>query len=71
MAAQAIARQGADLILVGRNERAADRLLRLLRQQSTRSKTQFIRTDLSQQTAVRRLASLVTENYDHLDILIN
>jgi len=59
------------LILVGRNERAGNRLARRLRRRSPGSKITFIRTDLSRGNEVRELAAAITCHCQHVDVLIN
>ena len=61
----------ASLVLIGRNELAGQAVVRRLRARSPNSTFEFIRTDLSRQEDVRRLASTITDEYGHIDVLMN
>jgi len=66
----ALAKMGAGLILVGRNERVGAELAeKLVKEQAIRA--QFIRADISDQEQVRNLAATVRQRFSHLDVLIN
>ncbi len=66
----ALAKMGRDLVLVGRNERVGTVLAeKLAKEQAIR--TEFIRTDISDQEQVWKLAATVRQRYSHLDVLIN
>jgi NAD(P)-dependent dehydrogenase (short-subunit alcohol dehydrogenase family) len=67
----ALARTGADLILVGRNEAAARRLLRHLGRRPSGGGVEFIATDLSRRDDVRALTRQVRQRYEQLDLLVN
>ena len=71
MAALDLGASGASLVLVGRNERAGNDLLHRLRHRSPQARFEFVRTDLSRQADVRRLAAEITKSYDRIDILMN
>jgi NAD(P)-dependent dehydrogenase (short-subunit alcohol dehydrogenase family) len=71
MAARALAAMNADLILVGRNERAGNHVLRRLRENASGARAEFMRADLSCQRDVRVLADRITENHERIDVLIN
>jgi NAD(P)-dependent dehydrogenase (short-subunit alcohol dehydrogenase family) len=62
---------GTRLVLVGRNERAGEVLVRQICSDSPASSASFFRTDLSNLTDVRKLASQLTERYERVDILVN
>lgn len=71
MAAHGLAALNAALILVGRNEHAGQDLARRLQRRSPRSRIEFIRTDLSEQSDVRALAARLAESCEFIDVLIN
>jgi retinol dehydrogenase-12 len=69
--AHALARQGATLIVVGRNpERGATTVSRI-RQETGNQAVELMVADLSAQAQVRQLASEVQSRFAHLDVLIN
>lgn len=61
----------ANLILVGRNERAGHDVVRLLQRRTPSARFQFIRSDLSQLTDVRALAATIARDCDLVDVLMN
>lgn len=61
----------ADLILVGRNERAGRRIADKISKGGHSGTVEFIRTDLSALAEVRSLAAKVNLRYNRIDILIN
>jgi NAD(P)-dependent dehydrogenase (short-subunit alcohol dehydrogenase family) len=71
MAARGLAALSANVILVGRNERAGRDVVRRLQKVSPRSRIEFVRADLSRQSDVRALAAGVGERYERVDVLIN
>ena len=69
--AQALAQQGATLIVVGRNaSKGADTIARI-RQETGNPEVRFMLADLSEQAPVRSLAQEFTARYASLDVLIN
>jgi NAD(P)-dependent dehydrogenase (short-subunit alcohol dehydrogenase family) len=62
---------GTKLVLVGRNERAGEALVRQICSDSPVSCASFFRTDLSNLTDVRKLALQLKERYERVDILVN
>jgi NAD(P)-dependent dehydrogenase (short-subunit alcohol dehydrogenase family) len=69
--AQALAQQGATVILVGRNlEKCADTVNRI-KQQTGNSAVEFMQADLSAQKEVRQLAEQFKSRYQRLDVLVN
>jgi NAD(P)-dependent dehydrogenase (short-subunit alcohol dehydrogenase family) len=70
-AAVALCALGWDLVLIGRDEYAGARLARSLQTQAPTASIEFIKTDLSSQAEVRRLAAQVAHRYARLDVLIN
>jgi NAD(P)-dependent dehydrogenase (short-subunit alcohol dehydrogenase family) len=71
MAARALAATNADLILVGRNQRAGGNILRRLRANAPGARVEFIQADLSSQRDVRMLANRIGQNRQRVDVLIN
>ena len=69
--AQALARQGATLIVVGRNPERGAATVSRIRQETGNSAVESIIADLSAQAQVRRLASEVQRRFTRLDVLIN
>ncbi|MCL7417963.1 MAG: SDR family NAD(P)-dependent oxidoreductase, partial [Halalkalicoccus sp.] len=70
VAARRLARMGATVGIVGRDETRGDRLAEEATA-STPGTVRFHRADLATQYAVRRLASEVTSTYDRLDVLVH
>ena len=69
--ARALAKAGADVILVGRTpEKGRDAVAEIARQ-TDGERASFIRADLSVQAEVRRLGDQVAAQWDRLDVLIN
>lgn len=69
--AQALARQGATLIVVGRNAERGAATVSRIRHETGNSAVELIIADLSAQVQVRRLASEVQRRFARLDVLIN
>jgi len=70
-AAIALAALGADLILIGRNERSGGRVTRACRTRNPRGRVDFLRGDLAVQRQVRALAPAIVSRVGQIDILIN
>jgi retinol dehydrogenase 12 len=72
-AADALARTGVSLVLVGRDEARVDETVQSVRSAAGQAAgtVEGLVADLSLQSEVRRLAKLVRERYRRLDILIN
>jgi NAD(P)-dependent dehydrogenase (short-subunit alcohol dehydrogenase family) len=69
--AQALARQGATLIVVGRNPERGAATVSRIQHETGNSAVELISADLSAQAQVRRLASEVQRRFTRLDVLIN
>ncbi|MBL7785991.1 MAG: SDR family NAD(P)-dependent oxidoreductase [Chitinophagales bacterium] len=69
--AQALAQQGATVIITGRNKATAEQAVQEIRQQANSSTIQYLLADLATQTGVRQLANDFQKQYKHLDVLIN
>jgi NAD(P)-dependent dehydrogenase (short-subunit alcohol dehydrogenase family) len=69
--ARALARQGATLIVVGRNPERGAATLSRIQQETGNSAVELMLADLSAQAQVRQLASEVQRRFAHLDVLIN
>jgi NAD(P)-dependent dehydrogenase (short-subunit alcohol dehydrogenase family) len=69
--AQALARQGASLIVVGRNPERGAATVSHIRQETGNSNVALMIADLSAQAQVRQLASEIQNRFVRLDVLIN
>lgn len=67
---RSLARQGARVVLAGRNRERTEALVRRIRAESG-AEADFLVADLSSQDQVRRLAEEFRSRYDRLDVLIN
>ena len=70
-AARGLAQQGADVLLVDRNEQAGVAALQKIRALRTDAKVTFLPLDLSSQQAVREFAAQQVAEGQPLDILVN
>ncbi|HSN75825.1 MAG TPA: SDR family NAD(P)-dependent oxidoreductase, partial [Anaerolineae bacterium] len=70
-AAQAIAAQGAHVVLVGRNAQKTEAVAAELRQATGNPAVDFLLADLSSMAEVRRLAAEFQARYQRLDVLVN
>jgi NAD(P)-dependent dehydrogenase (short-subunit alcohol dehydrogenase family) len=69
--AREIARQGATLVIVGRNEQKCVDAVNTIKQQTGNNAVEWMLADLSVQQDIRRLADLFTSRYARLDVLVN
>lgn len=69
--ARAIAKEGAELIIVGRNPEKTKAVLEELKATSGNSNISFLLADLSSMAAVRKLAAEFLAKFDRLDVLVN
>ena len=69
--AYALGAMGADLLLVGRNERAAHLIMAKIAAGPGAGKVEFIRADISSLTDVRRLADGLRRRRATIDVLVN
>lgn len=69
--ARELARQGAKVVIIGRNPARADASVRSIRQDTGNPRVEGLVADLSSQAEVRRLADEFRQRYERLDILIN
>jgi NAD(P)-dependent dehydrogenase (short-subunit alcohol dehydrogenase family) len=69
--AQALAREGATVIVVGRNPERGAATVSRIQQETGNSAVELMVADLSVQAQVRQLASEVQRRFAHLDLLIN
>jgi NAD(P)-dependent dehydrogenase (short-subunit alcohol dehydrogenase family) len=70
-AAEALARRGATVVVVGRSRERCAAVLERVRRASGHSSVDSLTADLSSQTEVRRLAREFEARYPRLDVLIN
>ena len=71
VAAVELAKQGARVIVTGRDEARGAAVVDDIRRASPAASAEFLASDLSEQTAVRRLAGQIQQRCDRLHILIN
>lgn len=71
VAAVELAKQGARVIVTGRDETRGAAVVDDIRRASPSAEAEFLASDLSEQAAVRRLAEQVQQRCDKLHILIN
>lgn len=69
--ALALARQGAQVVIVGRNHAKGDAALSAIRAQTGNDAVTFMRADLASQQAIRALAGEFQRTYARLDVLVN
>jgi NAD(P)-dependent dehydrogenase (short-subunit alcohol dehydrogenase family) len=69
--ARELARLGAEVLVVSRNETRCANAVSQIQQQTGSDRVSFLVADLSSQQEVRRLAEEVQRRYDRLDVLIN
>ena len=70
-AALELGRLGANLILTGRNEPSAGKLIRRIERVHGHGSTHFLAADLSNRNDVRRLAVDIAKRTDRINVLIN
>jgi retinol dehydrogenase-14 len=70
-AARSLARQGAKVVMVGRDAAKTARCLEEVRAGAPASEVSSLLCDFSQQAEVRRLADEVLRRFDRLDVLVN
>jgi retinol dehydrogenase-12 len=69
--AQALAQQGATVVVAGRNPERGAATVRRMRQASGNSAVELLMADLSVQTQVRQLAEAFLRRFARLDVLVN
>jgi retinol dehydrogenase 12 len=69
--AQSLARQGATLIVVGRNAERGAATVSRIRQETGNTAVELMLADLSAQAQVRQLASAIQSRFSRLDVLVN
>jgi retinol dehydrogenase 12 len=69
--AEALARKGATVIVVGRNPSRGAAMVHRIQQETRNPAVELMLADLSNQAQVRQLASEVQRRFDHLDVLVN
>ena len=69
--AQALARQGATLIVVARNPERGAATVSRIQQETGNSAVELMVADLSEQAQVRQLASEIQQRFARLDVLVN
>ena len=66
-----LAKQGADVIVVGRNPRKGADTVSKIKSKTGNSSVKFMLADLSSQKDIHRLAEQFKSNYQRLDVLVN
>lgn len=69
--ARELARQGATVIVVGRNAERCQRTVAAIQRDTGNSSVEFLCADLSSQAQIRRLAQAFLTRYKGLDVLVN
>jgi retinol dehydrogenase-12 len=69
--AEALARKGATVIVVGRNPLRGAAMVHRIQQKTHNPAVELMLADLSNQAQVRQLASEAQRRFDHLDVLVN
>jgi NAD(P)-dependent dehydrogenase (short-subunit alcohol dehydrogenase family) len=69
--ASALARQGATVVLVGRNAERCEAAVRRMRAETGNPAVDWLTADLSSQAEIRRLARSFLARFDRLDVLVN
>ncbi len=71
VAARELARQGARVVIVGRNPQKTATVADQIKSQSGNPAVEYLLGDLSLKSEVRRVASEFKQRYDRLDVLLN
>jgi NAD(P)-dependent dehydrogenase (short-subunit alcohol dehydrogenase family) len=71
VAAEALARQGATVCVVGRSREKCEATVDRIRRETGNRSVEFLIADLSVQAEIRRLADEFRKNYGRLDVLVN
>ena len=71
VAARELAKRGAVVVVVGRNEARSKATVNQIRQQTANASVEFLLADLSSQQEIRRLAREFESRYPRLDVLVN
>lgn len=69
--AQALAKSGATVVLVGRDEEKGAATTALIQRQTGNHAVEFMRADLSSQDEIRRLVARFGARHRHLNVLVN
>lgn len=69
--AKALAKAGADLVIIGRNQEKSERTVRHLREITKNQNINYLLADLSEMKSVRQLAAKFHTKYDKLHVLVN
>jgi len=69
--AQALARMGADVILVGRSQQKCADTVTRIKEKTGNSSVECLLADLSSQAQIRELVAQFHNRYDRLDVLVN
>ncbi|WP_214482337.1 SDR family oxidoreductase [Bacillus sp. SM2101] len=70
-AAHRIAKEGADVLIVGRTQSKLETVSKQINEEVNRNAVQYFVADVTNEERITELAVFVQKNYGHLDILIN
>ncbi|MFQ6613120.1 MAG: SDR family oxidoreductase [Fidelibacterota bacterium] len=71
VAATALAGMGARIVLVSRNQTKGEQVKQEIIEQTGTEQVDFFQADLSLLKAIRRVAEIIRQQYDHIDVLLN
>jgi NAD(P)-dependent dehydrogenase (short-subunit alcohol dehydrogenase family) len=66
-----IAKMGASVIIIGRNQEKCISAVQNIIEQSMNFSVEYLEADLSSQAQIRSIANTFYEHHDHLDVLVN
>ncbi len=66
-----MARAGLDVVIVGRDQEKAQRVLKRIAAEAPHSRARFVAADLSHRAGVRAFADTIRGDYARLDVLVN
>ncbi|HEX9089852.1 MAG TPA: SDR family NAD(P)-dependent oxidoreductase, partial [Anaerolineales bacterium] len=66
-----IAKMGASVIVVGRNQAKCENTIDRIRAESNNQSVEYLLADLSSQAQIREIARQFLDDHDHLDVLVN
>lgn len=69
--AQEIARMGAVVVIIGRNQTRCEAAVRMIQTETGNPSVEYLLADLSSQAQIRTAAAEFNEEHDHLDVLVN
>ena len=70
-AALKLAKIGASLILLSRNNKKGEKICSQIRKKNKNAQVNFYRVDISSIKEVRNISKRIVADFDHIDVLIN